>query len=268
MIQGCANWKNIVINRLAVLVIIFSLALFGCAGSRPSTKAKARVFENLGNSLVMQSNFREGLSNLLKAGELDPKNAEIQHELALVYRTLGEYQQSFRHFKKALALKPQFPEAWNNLGTLYLLTEKWDEAIAGFQKASEDTLYKTPHFAYHNMGLAYFNKGECKKAIDNYLHALMSFPSYSLCHYNLARAYEADKNWDKAVSSYQKAISNYPEYEAAHLDLGKLFLKLGKKEKAGKELRLAAEIDPEGTCAREAGELIEKYQFDVKQQDD
>ena len=252
------------INRLAVLVIIFSLGFFGCAGSRISSKEKARVFENLGNALVMQGNFREGLANLRKAVELDPKNAEIQHELALVYRNLGEYQLSLRHFKKALVLKPEFPEAWNNLGTLYLLNEKWDKAIAGFQKASEDILYKTPYFAYHNMGLAYFNKGEYKKAVDNYLHALRSFPSYSLCHYNLARAYEADKNWDKAVSSYQKAIFHYPEYEAAHLTLGKLFLKLGKKEKAGKELRLAAEIDPEGIYAREAGELIEKYQFDAR----
>ena len=118
----------------------------------------------------MQGNFREGLANLRKAVELDPKNAEIQHELALVYRNLGEYQLSLRHFKKALVLKPELSEAWNNLGTLYLLNEKWDEAIAGFQKASEDILYKTPYFAYHNIlleeGFAKVTAKTCQKLIQ------------------------------------------------------------------------------------------------------
>jgi len=160
------------------------------------------------------------------------------------------------HFKRALALQPEFPEAQNNLGTLYLLLKEWDLAIERFQRAVNDILYRTPHFAYNNMGLAYYNKGGYQKAIENYQKALRSFPSYSLCHENLARAYEATDSFQAAIESYNKSISYAPNYPTSHFNLARLFLRLNRKEEAAKELMLTMEIDPEGPYGSEAKGLL------------
>ena len=156
-------------KSIIIFIILATFAFMGCAGpdkkEEVSDKKKAEAFQNLGASYVRDGKLREGLRNLHEAVKLDPNNAELHNQIALVYRDLAEYEASLGHFKKALALKPRFPEAQNNLGTLYALMGKWDLAIASYQKAVDDVLYKTPHFAYTNMGLAYYNKGDYEKAI-------------------------------------------------------------------------------------------------------
>ena len=117
--------------------------------------------------------IRIALKNLSEAAKLDPENANIHFELAMVYKDLAEYGKAETHFKKCLALKPGFADAWNNLGTLYLLTKQWDKAIVSFQKALAIDTYRTPHFAYNNMGLAYYNKGDYERAVDNFFDQVM-----------------------------------------------------------------------------------------------
>ena len=216
-----------------------------------------QALEILGNSLIQQGDLREGLEKLLEASKLDPENANIHNGLGLAYRDLRAYQRSMVHFKRALALRPEFPEAQNNLGTLYLLLKRWNLALDSFQRAASDILYKTPHFAYRHMGLAYYNKGDYQKAIENYQKALRFFPSWSLCYENLALAYEAIDSFQAAIESYKKSISYEPDYPTSHFSLARLYIRLNRKEEAAKELKLTMEIDPEGPYGNEAKRLLE-----------
>jgi Tfp pilus assembly protein PilF len=238
-------------------MVLFCLTCMGCAVHQAETRKKAAAFENLGMAFIRDGNLRAGLGKLLEALKLDPENPGLHHEVAVVYRNLGEYNLAFPHFNKALALKPRFPEAQNNLGTLYLLLRDWDRAIECFQKAVNDILYKTPHIGYNNLGLAYYNKGEYQKAIERYLHAIKLFPSYSRCYRNMGLAYEAVNNWDSAIDAYEKAIFFAPEYAAAHLSLGKLYLKFHQNKKATEALKQTLKTDKkDGPYAEEARRLL------------
>ncbi len=239
------------------IIILFCFVCTGCGANKVATGKKAQALEDLGISLIRQGNLREGLERLLEANKLDPENAKIHNELGLAYRDLGIYEKSIVHFKKALALRPEFPEAQNNLGTLYLLLKKWNLALDCFQIAVSDILYRTPHFAYNNMGLAYYNKRDYQKAIENYQKALKFFPSYSLCYENLARAYEAISSFQEAIESYKKSIYHAPNYPTSHFNLARLYLRLNRNDEAAKELKLTMEIDPEGPYGNEAKRLLE-----------
>lgn len=245
-------------NKKCILIIAIFLSTFliGCAGDKTLIRKKSQALEDLGNSLIQQGDLRGGLEKLLEASRLDPENANIHNELGLAYRDLGIYQNSIAHFKRALALKAEFPEAQNNLGTVYLLLKEWDLAIDCFQRAVSDILYKTPHFAYNNIGLAYHNKGNYQKAIENYKRALRFFPSYSLCYENLARAYEAINSFQVAIQSYKKSISYAPDYPTPHFNLARLYIRLNRNEDAARELRLTMEIDPDGPYGNEAKRLL------------
>jgi tetratricopeptide (TPR) repeat protein len=239
-----------------LLFVVFVFVLYGCAGSQAANKERARVLRNLGGSLVQDGNLRAGLERLLEAAELDPNDSDIQHELALVYRDLGEYQLSLVHFSRALALRPKFPVAWNNKGTVYLKLRQWDEAIDCFQKASGDILYRTPHFAYNNLGLAYYGKGEYRKAIDSYQKALEVSPSYSPARTNLGLALERINRWEAAIVAYKRAIDATPNYTPAHFNLGRLYIKLNRYAEAAEQLEEIIKIEPKSRAAEQARELL------------
>ncbi len=245
-------------NKKGILVLVLlSILVTGCAENKALVKRKSQALENLGKSRILQGDLREGLEKLLEASRLDPENANIHNELGLVYRNLGIYEKSIVHFKRALALQPEFPEAQNNLGTVYGLVKELDLALDRFQMAVSDILYKTPHIAYHNMGLAYYKKGDYQKAIENYQKALRSFPSYSLGHENLARAYEATNSFQAAIESYNKSITYAPNYPTPHFSLARLYIRLNRNDDAAKELRLTMDIDPDGPYGNEAKRLLE-----------
>jgi type IV pilus assembly protein PilF len=245
-----------VTRTLIVCCLFWSLA--ACAGDAPATGKRAPPLKALGGATVERGNLRGGLTKLLEADKLEPGDPDLNLRIALVYRNLGKYQLSREYFERALALRPHFPEAWNNLGTLYLLEKKWDQAIGLFKKAAEDLTYQTPQFAYSNMGLAYINKGDPQSAVSNYERAIKFAPSYSPAYFNLGIAYEALGRDKEAIDAYRSAIQYYPKYAIAHLNLAKLFIRLGKKDKAKEQLSLTIWADPKGTEAQEARKLLEK----------
>ncbi|MEE4353138.1 MAG: tetratricopeptide repeat protein, partial [Desulfatiglans sp.] len=173
-------------------------------------------------ALVQQGDIRAGLVKLLEASKLDPENADIRNELALAYRELGEYELSLHQFEKALAIRPIFPQALNNKGTVQLILGKWELAVECFEEVVKDVTYRTPHFAYNNLGIAY---GEL----------------------NLT---------EKSIRSFRKAISLSPTFPTAYYNLGKLYLKLNKKKEAIKEFEKTIAIDPRGEYAKEAMKLL------------
>lgn len=239
------------------LLVLFVFTLTGCAGNQAETKKKTDALQRLGASLVQEGSVRAGLEKLLEAAKLDPTNSAIHQELALAYRDLGEFQLSLDHFKKALELRPEFPQAWNNMGTVYLLLRQWDLAINCFQMAVGDILYRTPHFAYNNMGLAYIKKEQYQKAIASFHKALKSAPSYSPASTNMGIALERMNRWEEAIDAYQDAISVDPEYPASHFHLGRLYIRLNRNAEAAEELHQTIKLDPRGHLAQEAKKLLD-----------
>jgi len=233
-----------------------------CAEDKAVNRKKVEALQQLGMAHAAEGNLRKGLAQLLEAVKLDPNNAELNHQTALVLRNLGEYKLSLKYFDRALALQPKYPEARNNLGTLYLVMGEWDRAIACFKEAIGDILYSSPQFAYNNMGYAYFKKGDYDRAIENYKRALRSSPSYTLCYTNLAQAYDAKGEFNEAVDYYKKGIVYFPKDAAAHLGLAKALLGLGKKKEAKEELNLTIWADPAGPQAKEARERLKKLNID------
>lgn len=242
-----------------LIPVLLFLIMPACAGDQAAIiKKQKRVeaLQQLGMAHAAEGNLRKGLAQLLEAIKLDPDNAELNHQTAVVMRNLGEYKLSLKYFEHALTLQPKYPEARNNLGTLYLVMGKWDKAIACFKEAVSDILYNSPQFAYNNMGYAYFKKGDYDKAIESYKLALKSSPSYTLCYSNLARAYEAKGELAEAVAAYRQCVFYFPKDSAAHLGLAKALLSLGKKKEAKEELNLTIRADPAGPQAKEAKEKL------------
>src|SRR4051794_26903127 len=79
-----------------------------------------RLFELTGYILRRRGQQEEGLRNLQRAVELDPRNSFTLQQIALSYQSLGRYADAIAALDRALAIVPDNVETRANRGLFYL----------------------------------------------------------------------------------------------------------------------------------------------------
>src|SRR5438093_10014357 len=79
-----------------------------------------RLFELTGYILRRRGQQEEGLQNLQRAVELDPRNFDTLQQIALSYQFLGRYAESIAALDRALAIVPENAETRADRGLVYL----------------------------------------------------------------------------------------------------------------------------------------------------
>ena len=82
-------------------------------------------------------NLDSAYSYLKKAFELDPKNAGVGEEYAVVATTLGKWDEATDAFKKLTDLDPKQSANWISLGDCYLSMRKFADAAGAYEKVVE-----------------------------------------------------------------------------------------------------------------------------------
>jgi tetratricopeptide (TPR) repeat protein len=84
---------------------------------------------------INAANKRQGkIEAALSAIKISP-TAQKYLELGVLYYNAGKYRQCIDACKEAIALKADFPEAYNNIGAAYNFLQQFDKAILPLQKA-------------------------------------------------------------------------------------------------------------------------------------
>ena len=100
----------------------------------------------------------------------------------------GKLDEAVACYRRALELKPDYAEAYNNLGIVLKEQGKLDEAIACFRRALE--LKPDYAEAHSNLGSALKDQGKLDEAVACYRRALELRPDFAEAHYNLGSALE------------------------------------------------------------------------------
>ena len=79
-----------------------------------------RLFELTGYILRRRGQQEEGLRNLERAVELDPRNFDILQQIALSYQALGRYAEAIAALDRALAIVPDNAETRATRGEFYV----------------------------------------------------------------------------------------------------------------------------------------------------
>jgi tetratricopeptide (TPR) repeat protein len=96
-------------------------------------------------------------------------------------------------------LRPQFPEAWNNLSVAELQLQSWDAAIEAARNALKDPSYAIPEFARANLGWAYYQKKDIQSAWKELHEAVSRSPGFCVGRYRLAKVYQERGDIDQAA---------------------------------------------------------------------
>jgi tetratricopeptide (TPR) repeat protein len=115
----------------------------------------------------------------------------------------NKLDEAMEFYTKALALKPDYAKAYNNMGVALQDQGRLDEAIEAYNKA----LSIKPDFAdaYNNMGNALKGQGELDEAIEAYNKALAINPDYAEAYYNMGNTLKGI-TFEQPNPSLQKTI--------------------------------------------------------------
>ena len=234
--------------KQVTIPILICLTLAGCAANTIERKNIAEATMALGEAHLNQGNFTAALKELLTAEKTIPNDPYIHNNLGIAYMGKEVFNLAEIHFKRAVALKPDYIQAQNNLGTAYLKQKKYDEAIECYRQFSKNLLYLTPHFAFSNMGWAYLGKKDYILAEKNFSKALHLEPDFINAVHGLASVYLETGNPVKAEALLKKKLTKLPRAAIIHADLAKTYELMNRPERAKvmwkQVLLLAPEASP------------------------
>ena len=143
------------------------------------------ALENLGNAYRVEKRWEEARAELEKALALKPEDPEANYSLGMVFAQTDQTEAAYECLRKALQYRPAYPEALNNLGVLYLRTGHTQEAIERF----EECIRVAPLFdqSYLNLARVYEIQGESGRARTVLLELLKQRPGHVQAQQALAQ---------------------------------------------------------------------------------
>ncbi|MHC1778078.1 MAG: tetratricopeptide repeat protein [Lentimicrobium sp.] len=198
------------------------LTLYSADAPNQENSAKA--------NFIYATNLRSSVVERLKSGV--PRS-----------QVTGDANICITHFKRATKVYPQYADAWNNLGEVYLLIlNEPDSAIRYFKKA----VNTNPRFtaAFYNLGYTYQVTDQPEKAIPEYEKALELEPYEIRAMSNLAQLYHKTGQDEKAILLNEDIILIEPGLDLPYINLGTYAMRSGDAEKALGYFEKAIEINP------------------------
>jgi len=242
---------------LSLFLILFSF--IGCTSWVARNKNEALLHLQIGTGALQGGQYPQALSELLTAEQLDGDNPLIQNNLGLAYYFRERPDLAETHLRRALALKPDYTDARNNLSRVLMDRGQYKEAYEQARLASEDLTYPSPEKPLLNMGLALFKIGNYKDAKARFLKSLgyqhdncLSNNYYGRSLYELKDFTHAAEALDRAVSFCQKNLFDEPHYYSALT-----YFQLGQKAKAEVRFEELLKLYPNGQYRDKAKEMLD-----------
>jgi tetratricopeptide (TPR) repeat protein len=174
--------------------------------------------EARGDLLMAQRQYMAAI----KAYREAPGNSAILwNKIGIAWQHLLAVDEAKVNYERALRIKPNYPEAMNNLGTIYYEKKNYKKAEKLYRRA----LKSMPHSAtfYNNLGAAYFAQGKLKQGTEAYRAAFAIDPGIF--------SSDSFQGIPELGSTAQEASQNYC--------LAELFARAGMTDRAIEYLRKA-----------------------------
>jgi len=133
----------------------------------------------------------------------------------LYYRNLLD--QAAQSLEDAVQVKPDFLEAWNNLGVVYTGLNRPEKAISAFQRAAEIDPNRTEYL--NNQGVLALLDLKPEKALELFEEAMVSKDREVAVLLNLAQAYLALSFHERAVQTWKMVLALDPTQSEATQNL-------------------------------------------------
>lgn len=137
----------------------------------------------------------------------------------------GKYQSAAAFFDKVLEIDDKDTSAWMLRGLSYQGMKKYAEAEKDFKRVLEIDPVKTDAFVL--LGNLYFEQGDSKKALENYLKGEKTDPANPIVPIHKAAYYLKMKMPGEAVTELEKVQKLRPDFEELQSYFGEAYFLKG-----------------------------------------
>jgi type IV pilus assembly protein PilF len=240
-------------SRVALATLLILSLSIGCSGNRQK-KAEgirdAEFYYGLAVNWYYDQNAQAALSELQTCFAKDPDYLDAHNLAGLIYLGRKEYLDSLRHFEKALSIKKDFHIARANLGALHMAMQNWEEAMKTLTPLLSEPMYGTPYLAENNIGWCHFklkNYGEAERHLKR---ALFLNDKLCLAYNNLGILDVELDRLDDAAEAFDAAIARCPEFTEAFFRLGSVLERQGYPKEASAKFEKCRKLGKDSPYGR------------------
>ena len=219
------------------------------------------------------------VEELRKALAADPENADAHHMLGIIaldqghdYIQQGEtadclsgqdgelvrqdaqrkFREAEQYFRRAVAMRPEFPIAWNNLAVTALQLEDWPAAASAAERAIKDSTYSEPEMARANLGWAYLQMKDTQSAWKELHEAVSRAPGSAWAATAWPRSTSSGGTWSRRRrTSTRSSMTPRCPIQEAYLLGGLVHQRGATRERARALFQRCADMAPRSCAAGE-----------------
>jgi tetratricopeptide (TPR) repeat protein len=179
-------------------------------GLDKNSKARGDIYFRLGETFRKKGDSSAAIQNLYKAKELLPVNSMVVEELALALQYSGRKPEARDAYEQAIKLDPQNGVALNNLA--FLMADAGygdlDTALTYAQRAKQAMPNLTE--VSDTLGWIYLKKNMSDNAMDVFQTLVNQKPENATYRFHLGMAYAQKGDKPKALQELQRALHSGP----------------------------------------------------------
>ncbi len=185
----------------------------------------------------------EALADFDRAIALKPDYVEAYSNRGIVLYDLGRYDEALASYDQALELAPAHYQTYSNRGNVLKALTRFEDAITSYNNAL--TLNRNYYQAYNNKGSALNELSRFDEALASYKQAININPGFAEAYYNRGITLHRIKAFDAALASYDQAIAINPAYAEAYGNRGITLKELKRFDEALASLDRAIALKPD-----------------------
>jgi Flp pilus assembly protein TadD len=212
-IGSVSNETKVSLGRAAEMTIV--LVPTTAANDAGKAAELKKIFEE-GVAASRANNPDLAIEKFTAALALSPQCFDCQYNIGVAYMSKKDDKAAEEAWKKALEIKPEYPEAMNALATLYNNQKRFDEAAAMSAKAaasggggggSADAVF--------NQGIILWNQGKIADAKVKFEEAIKLDANHPEAHYQLGMALLNEGKLTEAVAEFEAYVKLAPDGQYA-----------------------------------------------------
>ncbi|GAB1371964.1 hypothetical protein MASR1M45_20260 [Candidatus Kapaibacterium sp.] len=200
------------------------------------------VYQEIAHCYHMLYEFNKSTEYYQKSLDINPFDYLIWYNMGVMYGHKGANYKSIDCYKMSLALKKDFTPALFNLGNAYSATSRLVEAISTYLELL--TFAPGDIETMNNLAGTFADNKQYLSAIEYYTKVLNIDNTYHPAYFGRGFCYDALDNFEKALRDYDTALVFTPESKNILQQKADLLYNFGNVHSALECYIRALEIDP------------------------
>ncbi len=229
----------------AYLPRVVRLAREGFAGGARHPEA----YVALGRALIEMDSLDQAVRTLQEGSTHYPGHAWIWYWQGVAALRREDIPLAIRAFSQARNIQPLLLQARIKLATALQMAGREHEAIQELEAVVRaDSVHHAD--AWNNLGFLYLQTQKLLQGQRALERAVQLDPDLLQARINLASVYILVEKYPEAIEQLAIAIEQHPAYIPAYGNLGIVYLRMGEVEKAREMFQKILELDPENEQAK------------------